>query len=422
MTDNKLNEIATQMVSQLKSMDDFKAMHKLMLQQFINNSLEAEMSEHLGYNKHQKSEQPNKRNGKMSKTIGTELGDIQVDTPRDRESSFEPQLVKKNQTRITGIDEQILYFYAKGQSTSEISETIRDIYGVEVSDSVISRVTDAVMADVVAWQNRPLDPVYPIVYLDCIVVKIRQDNRIINKAIYLALGVNLQGKKELLGMWLSENPLEHSSRLALGRSSASLFPRSGAKFWLTVMTQLQNRGVKDILIACVDGLKGFTEAINTVYPDTQVQLCVVHMLRYSMKFVPYKDRKAIAYDLKLIYGADTEELALANLEQFDKTWSDKYPQIAKSWQANWSGLSVFFNYPKDIRKAIYTTNAIESLNSVLRSAVNKRKVFPSDESAKKVVYLAVLNASKKWTMPIRDWTSALNQFTIEFGDRVEPYL
>ena len=422
MTDNKLNELATQMVSQLKSMDDFKAMHKLMLQQFINNSLEAEMSEHLGYDKHQKSEQPNKRNGKMSKTIGTELGDIQVDTPRDRESSFEPQLVKKNQTRITGIDEQILYFYAKGQSTSEISETIRDIYGVEVSDSVISRVTDAVMADVVAWQNRPLDPVYPIVYLDCIVVKIRQDNRIINKAIYLALGVNLQGKKELLGMWLSENLLEHSSRLALGRSSASLFPRSGAKFWLTVMTQLQNRGVKDILIACVDGLKGFTEVINTVYPDTQVQLCVVHMLRYSMKFVPYKDRKAIAYDLKLIYGADTEELALANLEQFDKTWSDKYPQIAKSWQANWSGLSVFFNYPKDIRKAIYTTNAIESLNSVLRSAVNKRKVFPSDESAKKVVYLAVLNASKKWTMPIRDWTSALNRFTIEFGDRVEPYL
>lgn len=421
MTD-KLNALATQMVNQLKSMDDFKAMHKLMLQQFINNSLEAEMSEHLGYDKHHKSEQPNKRNGKMSKTVSTELGDIQIDTPRDRDSSFEPQLVKKHQTRITGIDEQILYFYAKGQSTAEISDTIRDIYGVEVSDSVISRVTDAVLADVVAWQNRPLDPIYPIVYLDCIVVKIRQDNRIINKAIYLALGVNLQGKKDLLGMWLSENPLEHSSRLALGRSSASLFPRSGAKFWLTVMTQLQNRGVKDILIACVDGLKGFTEAINTVYPDTQVQLCVVHMLRYSMKFVPYKDRKAIAHDLKLIYGADTEELAVANLEQFDKTWSDKYPQIAKSWQANWSGLSVFFNYPKDIRKAIYTTNAIESLNSVLRSAVNKRKVFPSDDSAKKVVYLAMLNASKKWTMPIRDWTSALNRFTIEFGNRIEPYL
>ena len=220
---------------------------------------------------------------------------------------------------------RILYFYAKGQSTAEISDTIRDIYGVEVSDGVISRVTDAVLADVVAWQNRPLDPVYPIVYLDCIVVKIRQDNRIINKAIYLALCVNLQGKKDLLGMWLSENPLEHSSRLALGRSSASLFPRSGANFWLTVMTQLQNRGVKDILIACLakqwfSGLKGFTEAINTVYPDTQVQLCVVHMLRYSMKFVPYKDRKAIAHDLKLIYGADTEELAVANLEQFDKTW------------------------------------------------------------------------------------------------------
>lgn len=402
MPDIKLNELATQMVSQLKSMDDFKAMHKLMLQQFINNSLEAEMQEHLGYAKHEQSDQPNKRNGKMSKTVSTDLGELQIDTPRDRDSSFQPQLVKKNQTRITGIDEQILYFYAKGQSTAEIADTIREIYGVDVSDSVISRVTDTILPDIIAWQNRPLDAVYPIVYLDCIVVKIRQDNRIINKAIYLALGINLQGKKELLGMWLSEN--------------------EGAKFWLSVLTELQNRGLKDILIACVDGLKGFTEAIHTVYPHTQVQLCVVHMLRYSMKFVPYKDRKAIAHDLKQIYSADTEALALANLDQFDKTWSDRYPQIAKSWQANWAGLSVFFNYPKDIRKAIYTTNAIESLNSVIRSSVNKRKVFPSDDAARKVIYLTVQNASKKWTMPIRDWTSALNRFMIEFNDRVEPYL
>lgn len=268
--------------------------------------------------------------------------------------------------------------YAKGQTTTEIVESIKDIYDVDISTSLVSRVTDNIIDDITAWQNRPLSSLYPIVYLDCIVVKIRQDKQIINKAIYLALDVNLEGKKELLGMWVSEN--------------------EGAKFWLGVLTELQNRGVQDILIACVDGLKGFSEAINTVYPNTQVQLCIVHMVRYSMKFVPWKDRRKVAADLKAVYGADTLELAEANLEQFDDTWGDKYPHVVTSWRNNWEGLTVFFGYPKNIRKAIYTTNAIESLNSVIRTAVNKRKIFPSDQAAFKVVYLATSQASKKWSL------------------------
>ncbi len=292
--------------------------------------------------------------------------------------------------------------YAKGQTTTEIVESIKDIYDVDISTSLVSRVTDNIIDDITAWQNRPLSSLYPIVYLDCIVVKIRQDKQIINKAIYLALGVNLEGKKELLGMWVSEN--------------------EGAKFWLGVLTELQNRGVQDILIACVDGLKGFSEAINTVYPNTQVQLCIVHMVRYSMKFVPWKDRRKVAADLKAVYGADTLELAEANLEQFNEVWGDKYPHVVTSWRNNWEGLTVFFDYPKDIRKAIYTTNAIESLNSVIRTAVNKRKIFPSDQAAFKVVYLATQQASKKWSMPIRNWTSALNRFMIMFDERVSKHL
>ena len=254
----------------------------------------------------------------------------------------------------------------------------------------------------IEWQSRPLEPIYPIVYLDCIVLKIRQDKQVINKAVYLALGVNVEGHKELLGMWLSEN--------------------EGAKFWLGVLTELQNRGVKDILIACVDGLKGFPDAINTVYPDTHVQLCIVHMVRNSMKFVPWKDYKAIAADLKKIYQSATENEALLALDQLAERWDDKYPQISKSWRTHWQNLNTLFNYPPDIRKAIYTTNAIESLNSVIRKATKKRKLFPTDDSAKKVIYLAIREASKKWTMPIRDWKPALNRFIIEFEDRLTDYI
>ena len=287
-------------------------------------------------------------------------------------------------------------------TTREITATLLELYDVEVSAGLISRVTDSVLERVVEWQSRPLDAIYPIVYLDCIVVKIRQDSQVINKSIYLALGVNMEGHKELLGLWLSEN--------------------EGAKFWLNVLTELQNRGVKDLLIACVDGLKGFPEAINTVYPQCQVQLCIVHMVRNSLKYVPWKDYKAVTADLKRIYQAITEQEALLALEQFCERWDSKYPQISRSWKAHWENLNTLFRYPEDIRRAIYTTNAIESLNSVIRKAIKKRKLFPTDDAAKKVVYLAIMDASKKWTMPIRHWKSALNRFMIEFEDRLVDYV
>jgi transposase-like protein len=276
------------------------------------------------------------------------------------------------------------------------------MYDADVSASLISKVTDAVIEQVIEWQSRPLDAVYPIVYLDCIVVKIRQDKQVINKAIYLALGVNLEGHKELLGMWVSEN--------------------EGAKFWLSVLTELQNRGVKDILIACVDGLKGFPDAIAAVYPQAQIQLCIVHMVRNSVKYVPWKDYKPVTADLKRIYQSVTEEEALMALDAFAERWDEKYPQISRSWRRCWPNLNTLFSYPEDIRKAIYTTNAIESLNSVIRKVIKKRKLFPTDDSAKKVVYLAIQEASKKWTMPIRNWRTALNRFMIEFEDRLIDYV
>jgi len=271
-----------------------------------------------------------------------------------------------------------------------------------VSASLISKVTDAVVDQVIDWQSRPLDPLYPIVYLDCIVLKIRQDKRVINKAVYLALGVNLEGHKELLGLWLAEN--------------------EGAKFWLNVLTELQNRGVKDILIACVDGLKGFPDAIASAFPETQIQLCIVHMVRNSIKFVPWKDYKAVTSDLKKIYQSSTEEEAFSALDQFGDRWDEKYPQISKSWRSNWENLNTLFEYPPEIRKAIYTTNAIESLNSVIRKATKRRKVFPTDDSAKKVIYLAIQEASKKWTMPIRNWKDALNRFMILFENRMAEFI
>jgi putative transposase len=401
-TQSDIKKLAEQMAGSMNSFDDIKDFQKQLMQSFIDTALEAEMEEHLGYPKHEKADKPNKRNGHTKKTVRSDTGDLEISTPRDRDGDFEPALVRKHQTRISGLDDKIIMFYAKGQTTTEIVETIKDIYDVDISSSLVSRVTDKLLDDITAWQNRPLSSIYPIVYLDCIVVKIRQDKQIINKAIYLALGVNLNGKKELLGMWLSEN--------------------EGAKFWLGVLTELQNRGVQDILIACVDGLKGFPDAINTVYPKAQVQLCIVHMVRYSMKFVPWTDKKAVAADLKAIYGADTLEIAEANLEHFDETWGTEYPHVIKSWRNNWEGLTVFFGYPKDIRKVIYTTNAIESLNSVIRTAVNKRKVFPSDQAAFKVVYLATQQASKKWSMPSQHWTSALNRFMIMFDDRISKHL
>ncbi|MFC4281844.1 IS256 family transposase [Thalassotalea piscium] len=399
MNKKELEAFAKEAAKSIKSEADLTDFRKMLTKVTVEAALNAELDEHLGYSRHEKSTQDNYRNGYSSKTIRTEDGEVDLDAPRDRNSSFEPQLVKKNQTRFTSMDDKILYLYSKGMTTRDIVATFKEMYDADVSPALISRVTNAVIEQVVEWQARPLDAVYPIVYLDCLVVKIRQDKQVINKAVYLALGVNIEGHKELLGMWISEN--------------------EGAKFWLNVLTELQNRGVKDILIACVDGLKGFPDAINTVYPDTQIQLCIVHMVRNSLKFVPWKDYKAITSDLKRIYQSITEDEALLALEQFEQRWDGKYPNISRSWRNNWQNVSTLFNYPEDIRKAIYTTNAIESLNSVIRKAIKKRKLFPHDDSAKKVIYLAIEQASKKWTMPIRNWKTALNRFMIEFEDRLK---
>ena len=402
MNQKELEAFAREAAKGIKTQKDLNSFSQMLTKITVEAALNAELEEHLGYEKHQQSSGGNSRNGLSSKRLQTEEGQFDVDIPRDRNSDFEPQLVKKHQSRFTSMDDKILSLYAKGMTTREIVATFKEMYDADISATLISRVTDAVIEQVVEWQSRPLDAVYPIVYLDCIVVKIRQDKQVINKAIYLALGVNMEGHKELLGMWLSEN--------------------EGAKFWLNVLTELQNRGVKDILIACVDGLKGFPDAINTTFPQAKIQLCIVHMVRNSVRYVPWKDYKAVTADLKKIYQSVTEDEALLALDDFSVHWDEKYPQISRSWRAHWENLNTLFLYPQDIRKAIYTTNAIESLNSVIRKALKKRKLFPTDDSAKKVVYLAIQNASKKWTMPIRNWKSALNRFMIQFEDRLQDYI
>jgi transposase-like protein len=402
MNQEELQQIAQAAAKNIKTEQDLNEFRQMLTKITLETALNAELDDHLGYSKHERTSGGNSRNGYTSKTLQTEEGQFELNTPRDRNGEFEPELVKKNQRRFTSMNDKILFLYAQGMTTREIVTTFKQLYDVEVSPTLISRVTDAVIEQVIEWQSRPLDPVYPIVYLDCIVLKIRQDKQVINKSVYLALGVNLEGHKELLGLWLSEN--------------------EGAKFWLSVLTELQNRGVKDILIACVDGLKGFPDAIATAYPQAQIQLCIVHMVRNSMKFVPWKDYKPVAADLKQIYQSVTEEEALLALDRFAERWDVKYPQISKSWRTHWHNLNTLFNYPEDIRKAIYTTNAIESLNSVIRKATRKRKVFPTDDSAKKVIYLAIQEASKKWTMPIRNWKAALNRFMIEFESRLTDYI
>lgn len=402
MNPKDLEAFAKEAAKGIKTEADLDSFRKMLTKVTVEAALNAELDEHLGYEKHSESQSTNSRNGRGKKTVRTEAGSIDIETPRDRDGSFEPQLVKKRQTRFTSMDDKILSLYAKGMTTREIVATFEEMYGAEVSPTLISRVTDSVLERVVEWQSRPLDPVYPIVYLDCIVVKIRQEKQVINKSIYLALGVSMDGQKELLGMWLSEN--------------------EGAKFWLGVLTELQTRGVEDILIACVDGLKGFPDAINSAFPRTQIQLCIVHMIRNSVRYVPWKDYKAVTSDLKRIYQSVTEEEALLALDQFSELWDTKYPQISRTWRTHWGNLNTLFNYPPEIRKAIYTTNAIESLNSVIRKAIKKRKLFPTDDAAKKVVFLAITEASKKWTMPIRNWRAALNHFMIMFDERLTDYL
>jgi putative transposase len=394
-------ELLEELLKDYKSPEDLLGqggLLKELTKALVEKALDGELTHHLGYPKHSASKSDNARNGKSKKGLLTDHGKMEIVSPRDRNGSFEPELVKKRQTRFDGFDDKILSMYSRGMTVREIQGHLEDIYAVEVSPDLISSVTDSVLEEVRAWQNRPLDAVYPIVFMDALRVKIRDNGHVINKAVYMALGVNLDGHKEVLGLWVAKE--------------------EGAKFWLKVVTELKNRGVKDMFIACVDGLKGFPEAIESVYPETQVQLCVVHMVRNSLRFVPWKDKKAVVADLKTIYTATNAEVAKENLKAFRSKWNEKYPTIADSWERNWGGLIPFLSYPDYIRKAIYTTNAIESLNRSLRKVTKNRGSFPNDESALKLLYLALRNISKKWTMPIRLWKQALNQFVILFPGRM----
>lgn len=372
-----------------------------MRKRLIEKALEGELSAHLGYEKYARNPGSNSRNGTTNKTLKTEKGSLSIDVPRDRDGSFEPLLVPKGQRRSGVLDQQVIALYSKGMTTREITATIKEMYDVDISPTLVSHITESVMEDVRQWQNRPLDGVYPIVFMDGIVVKVRDGQRIVNKSIHIVLGINLKGNKELLGLWMTEN--------------------EGARFWLGILTELKNRGLKDILIACVDGLKGFPEAIEAVFPKTSVQLCIVHMVRNSLKTVSWKDYKQVTSQLKTIYQAVNEQEALANLEQFRQDWP-QYPRIADIWERNWARIVPMFCYEGDIRRVIYTTNAIESVNSVIRKATARHKMFPDDGAALKVVWLAIMAASKKWTMPIKNWRTALNRFCIEFGERISIYL
>lgn len=403
---NKQHEIPEELLASLlanyKKPDDLigeNGLLKQLTKRVVERALETEMTEHLGYGKHEAvtNSAGNMRNGKSRKTLKGEFGELSIEIPRDRHGSFEPQLIPKHQTRWAGFDDKILSLYARGMTVREIQSHLEEMYGTEVSPSLISSVTEAVADEVKAWQSRPLDAIYPIVYLDCIHVKVREGTVRV-KAVYLAIGITMTGEKEVLGLWLAQT--------------------EGAKFWLQVVTELRNRGVQDIFIACVDGLKGFPEAIEAVFPHTTVQLCIVHMVRHSLNYVSWKRRPEIAADLKRIYQSATAEEAELRLGEFEAKWDDEYLPIGQSWRRNWPRLIPFFDYPPEIRKVIYTTNAIESVNMSLRKLTKNRGSFPSDDALLKLFYLALRNISKKWTMPIRDWKAALTRFTIQFEERI----
>lgn len=373
---------------------------KELKKRLIETALEAEITDHVGYEKHSPDGRGsgNSRNGKTSKRILAPDGELEIEVPRDRNGDFEPKLVRKRQVRLPGFDEKVLSLYARGMTTREMQEHLLEIYDIEISPALISKVTDAVLDEVKAWQNRPLDAVYPILYLDAIHLKVRTEGRVTTRAVYLALGVNLSGHKELLGLWLGE--------------------AEGAKFWLTVLSELNGRGVRDILIAAVDGLTGFPDAISSVFPKTEIQLCIVHMVRNSLRYVPWKFKKAVLKDLKQVYKAATVEAAEEALDAFEAAWGKQYPMAVKTWRSRWENVIPLFSYPEPIRKVIYTTNAIESLNAQLRRVTKKRSAFPTDDSVRKVLYLAIKRASKRWSMPIQDWPAALNFFSITFEGRV----
>ena len=393
---DKLDEL----LKDCKTPEDVDRLHSQLLQRLINRSLDAEMTAHLGYDAGEAgpAKRVNTRNGKSKKTVKGTFGALEVETPRDRESSFEPQLVRKRQIRLAGMEEKILILYAKGMTTRDIEHALHDLYGVEISHTVISQVTEAVLDEVRAWQNRPLDAVYPILWLDGLTVKIHHGKQVVNKSAHVVLGVNLRGEKEVLGLWIAET--------------------EGAKFWLSVLTELRHRGVQDVYIACMDGLKGLPEAVNAIFPKTLTQLCIVHLVRASLRYVTVKDSKAVVAALKRIYQSTSVEEAAAELEQLDAEWGKQYRAVVRLWRNNWDNIIPFFQFPPEIRKVIYTTNAIESLNMSLRKLTRNRRIFPNDESAIKALYLAIQQASRNWKM-IHNWKPALQTFQVMFGeDRV----
>jgi len=397
------NELIDNLLKDYKKPEDLigeNGLLKQLTKRLLERAMTAEMTAHVGYEKHDSTgnNSGNSRNGKSSKTIKGSFGTMALELPRDRNGTFEPQIIEKHQTRFTGFDENIISLYARGLSTREIQQHIEEMYHVEVSPALISSVTDEVLDEVKTWQNRQLDAVYPIMYLDAIQFKVRDNGHVKSKAIYLAIGVKMDGLKEVLGLWIAQT--------------------EGAKFWLQVVTELKNRGVTDILIACVDGLKGFPEAIESVFPQTEVQLCIVHLVRHSLSFVGWKQRKEVARDLKTIYTAATDVEAEQRLAEFGLKWDAKFPMIAKSWRANWTRVIPFFAHPPEIRKIIYTTNAIESLNMSLRKVTKARGSFPNDEAVFKLLYLALRNIAKKWTMPVNAWKDALNRFAIIYETRL----
>lgn len=395
-------ELLDEMIAGRTAPEDFFGQGGLFRQlqtALLERALDAELTHHLGYERHEQAADVtvDRRNGYSAKMVHTENGTVPIAVPRDRDGDFSPQIIKKGQRRLEGFDEKVLSMYARGMSMREIQGHLKDIYGAEVSPELISEVTDAVLDEVKIWQNRPLESHYPIVYMDALRIKMRDAGHIVNRAVYLAIGVNMEGRKEVLGLWSNKT--------------------EGAKFWLQVVTDLKNRGVEDIFIACVDGLKGFPEAIATVFPQTQVQLCIVHMVRNSLAYVSWKDSRKIVQDLRAIYSAPNEEAARMALEDFKEKWNGKYPTIAPIWERNWQGIIPFLAYPEMIRKAIYTTNAIEAGIRQVRKIIKNKGAFPNEEAAIKIIFLALQNAQQKWKMPISEWRAALSHFSILFTDR-----
>lgn len=399
LQDEKTRELAKFLANNCERLTDVQSLLKNLFKGTIEEMLESEMDEHLGYDKYsaEGKNSGNSRNGYNHKTIQSEYGEVPVSVPRDRNGEFSPKLIGKYQTKTDDIENRIIAMYAKGMSNRDIEDHLRDIYGVEASASLISRITDKILPAVMEWQSRPLDAIYPIVFLDGIVFKVRKDSRIINKCVYSVLAINMEGKKEILGIWISEN--------------------ESASFWASVCNDLKNRGVTDILIACRDNLSGFSSAIEATFPKTEQQLCIIHQIRNSTKYVSYKDLKPVMADLKLIYGAPTLEDAEYRLEEFAEKWDSKYPQISKSWRNNWLELSTYFKYPQEVRTLIYTTNAVEGFHRMLRKYTKTKTTYPTDEAVRKSVYLSIQEITKKWSMPVRNWGTIIGQLMIFFEDR-----